>query len=329
MKKYKIINLATALASSIFIFVLVLAMANEITQNSSTNNKNVTETNYAALNNLAEMKENITEFTIDFELENLTIKENEQYKITSFIPENVETLLKHIDYNYKDKNMSNYRIAGKYEIVIIFKDVYNREIEKTCFLIIEKAEEVPKIVKKSTQTQTKNNSEIINTTNSSPKQTNTLPKTSSSQTNLESQILKNDKNLGSYGRIYFSSLYSVALYTPTNAREAQQMVDNVDSAVIYRYGNIKIIADHANQGFSIIKSQNVGDYVYIKTLSTDDNYALEKYVVKEKTNGKNTKSKLITNDNRDIGTDVNHSLALYTCNTKDGYNITILLLDKA
>ena len=294
----------------IFAFTLLLFMTNI-----DTSDKTVNAMKLAKSNN-EEIEEEIPEFKIDIELQKLTIKEKETYKITSFIKEDDLSSLENIEYYFKDEKMGKYTTTGEYEVVIIFKDSYKREIEKKTSLTIEINPTTSKKNQGADKKTTTNTTTIKSTT------TKTTTKVS-----LEQQILSNNKKLGTYGRIYFPSLYSVALYRPTTSEEAQKMVDNKDSAAYYKYGNIMVIADHANQGFRIIKSQKVGGFIYIKTLK-NGKYVLEKYVVREKVNGKNTGAKLLTNDNRDIGKDVNYSLALYTCNTSDGYSITILLLDR-
>lgn len=265
---------------------------------------------------------NISEFKIDFELQSVTVKEDESYQMSNFIPEGNIIPLTNIDYAYKEESMGTYKDAGKYEIVIIFKNSYGNKIEKNTSLIIEKK------TSEITQQNKENNKTKSNDISKKTTSTNQITKTNNiKKDDIESQILASDQKIGTHGRLYFSSLYSVALYRPNSNKDPQSIVDNKDSAAYFKYGKVMIIADHASQGFEIIKKQNVGDFVYIKKESADNNYILEKYIVREKTIGINTGTNLVTNDNRNVATDINYSLVLYTCNTND-YEVTILFLDK-
>lgn len=265
-----------------------------------------------------EEEEIISEFKLDFELQNVTIKEEEKYEIQDFLPNTKNDSLNDINYYYYAKEMSNYKQKGKYEIIIIFENINKETIEKKSTLTIVEKEPI-----KTTKTND-------NKTNSTSKKV-VAEKVNSKKTTtkeIENKILTNNKKLGDSGRLYFSSLYSIALYSPDTSAEAQKFVDNQDSGAYYPHGNIMIIADHAYQGFSIIKSQKVGSYVYIKKINENNQKVLDKYIIREKTNGTNTGAYLITSDGRKLATDVNYDLALYTCNSADGKNITILLLDK-
>ena len=77
-----------------------------------------------------------------------------------------------------------------------------------------------------------------------------------------------EENFGTGGRLYFSNGYSVALNwaDPYDAYAVQSLCDAWDSAVMetsYIYGTT-LIADHAGQGFNIIKSYGVGSTVEIR-----------------------------------------------------------------
>lgn len=283
---------------SIFIGITTISNQTKLINNKDNLNNNE-KISYENLNNSQTTDITIPDFELNLELQNITIKENEKYTINDFILLKDLNTLENINYYYQDEKMNTYSTPGQYTIIIIFKDSYEREIIKETTLTIEK--KVQQVITK---------------------------KTDNKKVSIEKQILNDNKKIGTHGRIYFSSLYSIALYQPTTSEEAQKMVDNKDSGAYYRYGNIMIVADHAYQGFSIIKSQKVGNYVYIKKKDQDGKIILEKYIIKEKTTGINTGPNLITDDKRDIGKDVNYDLALYTCNSKDGYRITIVLLDK-
>ncbi len=274
--------------------------------------------NYASPKQSFKEEEIIPEFKLDFELQNVTIKEEEKYEIQDFLPNAKDESLDDINYYYYEKEMSNYKEKGNYDIIIIFEDVNKKTIEKKSTLTIEKKEPIK--TTKASDKKTSSTTKKINV-----KQVNTKKPT---QKEIENKILTSNKKLGDSGRLYFSSLYSIALYSPDTSEEAQEFVDNQDSGAYYPHGSIMIIADHAHQGFSIIKSRKVGSYVYIKKVDENNQKILEKYIIREKTNGTNTGAYLITNDGRKLATDVNYDLALYTCNSADGKNITILLLDK-
>lgn len=251
-------------------------------------------------------------YNTKIDLQNLIIKENETYQITDFI-ENINDLPKEINYYYKNEEMNNYKLPGTYKINIIFKDKINNSLEKEISLQIE---EEPK---KQEEINISNN-------NPSPEKEESKEKTTINNLSFEEQILNDNKKLGDSGRIYFSSFYSVALYTPTTTEEAQKYVDNLDSGSMFQYGNVDLIADHAYQGFDIIKKQNVGNYIYIKRKDSKGNITLNKYIVNLKTTGYNTKYQIITKDGFDVAKDNENDIAVYTCNTSDGKNITILLL---
>ena len=255
--------------------------------------------------NLNYSKENVLEIDLEFDLQSLSIIEGETYEISDFIKEMDKTSLEYIDYHYKDESMENYKESGEYEIIIVFQNTFRSKLEKKTTLKIEK----------------KQNTNVVSSANQ-------LQQSQPARNmDIESQILSSNQYLGSRGRLYFSSMYSVALHEPTTSDEAQRIVNNVDSASYIPYGNVMIIADHSYQGFDIIKTQNAGNFIYIKK-EANGTYYLEKYVVRERTNGKNVGYDLITNDNRSISYDVNCPLVLYTCNTADGYEVTILLLDR-
>lgn len=309
MSKSKFLSYSRTIALVIILLLSIGLTFNHVSQTTADNAVKLAETNYETTNETTENDNKNETFELNVELKDITIKENEKYNINDFIKEEDKSLLENITYLYKDNSMNNIKTKGKYEITLIFRDTNNNEIEKNATLTIE--QKIEQTIKSNTTSTT-----TKKTTNISPKKT------------TEEKILEEDKKLGTFGRIYFSSLYSVALYRPTTSEQAQAYVDNKDSAAYYKYGNIMIVADHAYQGFTIIKSLKAGDYVYIKK-RTGTGFGLEKYIVREKTNGKNTGYNLITDDGRDIGTDVNNSLALYTCNTADGLHVTIVLLDKA
>lgn len=273
---------------------------NYVVNESKTNNNAIS----TIPNVFDETAESTSFYQIPINLQELTIKENEEYKINDFIID-YSSLPKDLNYNYTLPEMNNYKLPGTYKIKIAFYDDINR-VEKETNLTILKVE-VPKVTV-------------------TPKEKKV--KVEEKKLSVEERILKDNKKIGDSGRLYFDSLYSIALYQPFTTEEAQRYVDNEDSGSIIKYPNIDFIADHANQGFDIIKKQNIGSYVYIKKVDYMGNIVIDKYVVREKMNGYNTRRQLLTNEGIDVR-NTNYPLALYTCNTADGYHVTILLLDKA
>lgn len=267
-------------------------------------------------------------YQTDIALTNLTIREKTNYKITDFI-QNANKLPAEITYEYTLPEMNNYYLPGTYQIKITFKDQINNTLEKEANLTIIKEQKVNDSKSTNSSKATTNSSKSNKVNNKSTKTnnsntTNNNNKTNNSNTSIETRILNDSKKLGSSGRIFFGSLYSVALYQPTTSEEAQKYVDNKDSGAIIKYSNISLVADHASQGFDIIKRQKIGNYIYIK----NSNKTIDKYVIKEKTTGYNTGDKLLTKDGRNVLYDTDYSLALYTCNSSNGYHVTILLLNK-
>lgn len=273
---------------------------NYVVNESKTNNNAIS----TIPNVFDETAESTSFYQIPINLQELTIKENEGYKINDFIID-YSSLPKDLNYNYTLPEMNNYKLPGTYKIKIAFYDDINR-VEKETNLTILKVE-VPKVTV-------------------APKEKKV--KVEEKKLSVEERILKDNKKIGDSGRLYFDSLYSIALYQPFTTEEAQRYVDNEDSGSIIKYPNIDFIADHANQGFDIIKRQNVGDYVYIKDIDKNGNVIINKYQVKVKTTGYNTRYELLTKDGTDVR-NTNYPIALYTCNSADGYHITILLLSKA
>ena len=264
---------------------------------------------YATLPNVfTETLESTNFYKLPISLKDLVIKENEQYQINDFI-NNMNILPQDISYYYTLPEMNYYKLPGTYKIQITFKDKRNNVINKETNLVIEKEE----VIEKKDNTKEEKKEVVV-------KKEPTLT--------IEERILNDSKKIEGYGRIYFNNLYSIALYEPRTTEEAQYYVDNKDSGSIIKYSNISFVADHANQGFDIIKKQNIGSYVYIKKVDYMGNIVIDKYVVREKMNGYNTRRQLLTNEGIDVR-NTNYPLALYTCNTADGYHVTILLLDKA
>lgn len=167
-----------------------------------------------------------------------------------------------------------------------------------------------------------NTPEIIATT---PPTTSPSTPEPTPELSLVDKILVDTKGLGTSGRLYFDSMYSVALYgADIYAGSAQSIVDAKDSAAIFRLGLSTVIADHKHQGFDIIKKVNVGDSAFIKY----DGDVIEEYICAEVCLGTNGGSNMITSDGRDIAEMDDYDLVMYTCN-QDWEHITIVFWKKA
>lgn len=133
---------------------------------------------------------------------------------------------------------------------------------------------------------------------------------------LEQIKLKNDR-LGTLGRLYLPTInHSVAVYHANVYNDenynAQQIVDNEDSAAYYKLGEKYIIADHHYQGFKKIINLNVGAKAYIKM----NDGTIKTYYLKNKFIGENTGVDLTDGNGNSIQT-LEGSLVMYTCYTSD------------
>lgn len=164
-------------------------------------------------------------------------------------------------------------------------------------------------------------SKPINKSSTNTTTTTTTKKTKVTTKSFKEKVLEHKGKLGTEGRLYLPSMFSVALYY-TNTGGLQKIVDDLDSAVYYPFYNTNVIADHAKQGFRAIRNLNKGNTIYIKTKSE-----LKVYKVIERTNGVNTSESLVTNDGRDVR-NMNIDLVMYTCNDNNSKNITLIFLKK-
>ena len=103
----------------------------------------------------------------------------------------------------------------------------------------------------------------------------------------------------------------------------QTLVDASDSAALFSYGGMTIIADHRHQGFSAMKNSSIGTKAYM-------NYGdhTEEYVCIANFKGHNTGHALTDNNDTDISELYPGYLAMYTCN-ENWQNITITIWQKA
>ena len=103
----------------------------------------------------------------------------------------------------------------------------------------------------------------------------------------------------------------------------QTLVDASDSAALFSYGGMTIVADHRHQGFSAMKNSSIGTKAYM-------NYGdhTEEYVCIANFKGHNTGHALTDNNDTDISELYPGYLAMYTCN-ENWQNITITIWQKA
>ena len=136
------------------------------------------------------------------------------------------------------------------------------------------------------------------------------------------KVLLDSSNLGDYGRLYFKNMWSVALYGTSvyDGEQTQSIVDKSDSAAIFNFGNLEVIAAHKDQGFDIIRDANIGDLVYIKR--NDD--IIDSYICAEVVTGTNTESDLITSDGRYVSSMTEYDIVMYTCNYTTWRDVTIV-----
>lgn len=117
---------------------------------------------------------------------------------------------------------------------------------------------------------------------------------------------------GMIGRLTIPSLgINVALF----ASNSQAVVDAPDSAAYFGFGNIIIIGDHQNQGFSAIRGASVGTVAYI-----DDGQTKRKLVCTGRTTGTNTGTDLLDSSGASVAS--RGGYVMYTCNS-DWTNVTL------
>ena len=125
-------------------------------------------------------------------------------------------------------------------------------------------------------------------------------------------------NYGTFGRLYVSS-YNVSLYdynvNTSSELSLQTLVDNKDSAAYYKNRGKLVIADHYNQGFSILAKVHEGSTAYIKF---EDGSEI-KYKMIKKTTGTNTGPDLVDEEGNSVF-NLNSDIIMYTC-----YNGGILI----
>lgn len=116
--------------------------------------------------------------------------------------------------------------------------------------------------------------------------------------------------------------FAVPLYDGNAVKNSQALVDAEDSAVIkrrWRGGHCDYIADHAGQGFDIIRKCTIANLQAI--IQTNTRSQIYNWVATM--NGKNT-GNLITCTGQSLSNVKWADLCLYTCNDAAGKNITMV-----
>ena len=110
-------------------------------------------------------------------------------------------------------------------------------------------------------------------------------------------------------------------------KQSQALVDRADSAVLcrrYGGGHCDYIADHAAQGFEVIKKCNLFTVAVIQTPDAAQCYQCVAVMP-----GTNTGSNLLTCTGQSLKKVKWADLCLYTCNDATGKNITMVFFKKS
>ena len=130
------------------------------------------------------------------ELQDLTIKEGEEYKITDFIVSVTDNSNEEVTYNYVKEEMGKYSKSGEYEIKILFKDKSGNEYEDSTTLKIEKSDNQKE--ESSSKSTTSSNKTSSNNTSTTPKSNSSSSSTSKgSSTSGGSTTSKSNSTSGS------------------------------------------------------------------------------------------------------------------------------------
>ena len=116
--------------------------------------------------------------------------------------------------------------------------------------------------------------------------------------------------------------FAVPLYDGNAVKNSQALVDAENSAVIkrkWRGGHCDYIADHAGQGFDIIRKCTIANLQAI--IQTNTRSQIYNWVATM--NGRNT-GNLITCTGQSLSSVKWADLCLYTCNDHEGKNITMV-----
>lgn len=131
-----------------------------------------------------------------------------------------------------------------------------------------------------------------------------------------------DLKYGDAGVLIFPWLgFSVPLYKQNAQKKSQEIVDDENSAVIkYKYagGHCDYIADHAGQGFDIIKKCGINTDAIIQTPNSTKTYKWQATMLGMNKNG------LRTCTGAKLQSIKWSDLCLYTCNDSKGVDITMV-----
>ena len=132
---------------------------------------------------------------------------------------------------------------------------------------------------------------------------------------------------GDSGFFYIPELdFSIPLYESNKKISGQAIVDRENSGVLSRHfggGHCDYIADHASQGFDIIKKCKIGTVAVFQTKNKTIQYSCVAIMP-----GTNIKKNLITCCGQKL-TNVNWAdLVCYCCNDSAGVSITMVFFKK-
>lgn len=119
--------------------------------------------------------------------------------------------------------------------------------------------------------------------------------------------------------------YVVALYNGKNVKNAQSIVDRENSASIKRRfggGHCDYIADHAAQGFGVIRDCTLYTIAVVQTPTSSRIYRWLATM-----QGRNTGKNLITCSGQALTKIKWAELCLYTCNDAKGVDITMVFFE--
>ena len=116
--------------------------------------------------------------------------------------------------------------------------------------------------------------------------------------------------------------FSVPLYNYKNGQAGQDIVDCENSAIYkkrWRGGRCDYIADHATQGFDIIKKCQYTFPAIVQTPKSSKTYRWAATML-----GTNTGTRLIACNGQELANIKWADLCLYTCNDTEGKSITMV-----
>lgn len=136
-----------------------------------------------------------------------------------------------------------------------------------------------------------------------------------------------DHKYGDAGFFYISDLsLSLPLYERTKKMTGQTIVDNENSAELFRHfngGHCDYIADHASQGFDAIKKCTIGMAAVIQTRTNATIYQCVAIMP-----GTNIKTNLVTCTGQYLTKVKWADLCCYCCNDDKGKDITMVFFKK-